>query len=156
MDPLRKELAFQIRGGNAHASFEKAVADLPPEKRGVAPSGIPYSAWQLLEHIRIAQADMLEFCRNPQYKALNWPDDYWPKSPEPPNSGAWNQSAKQTEADREAFIDLISDSKRDLFAKIPWGDGQTLFDEACLILDHNAYHIGELVALRRMLGVWKS
>jgi hypothetical protein len=155
MDAIRKELAFQLRGGNAHVPFDKAVAGLPAEKRGVAPPGMPYSAWQLLEHIRIAQADMLEFCTNPKYKAHHWPEDYWPKSPEPPDAKAWDRSVKQVKADLEAFIKLILDAKRDLNAKIPWGDGQTLFHEACLILDHNSYHLGELVAVRRALGAWE-
>jgi hypothetical protein len=155
MDAIRNELAFQLRGGNAHASFEKAVEGFQTAKQGMVPEGMPYSGWQLLEHIRIAQADMLEFCTNPNYKAPKWPDDYWPKSPEPPDGKAWNRSVKAVGEDLEAFIKLILDPKNDLNKKIPWGDGQTLFHEACLILDHNSYHVGELVALRRVLGVWK-
>jgi hypothetical protein len=155
MDAIRKEIAFQLRGGNAHAPLEKVVAGFPGAKQGIVPEGMPYSGWQLLEHIRMAQADMLEFCTNPKYKALKWPEDYWPKSPKPPNSKSWDISAKQVKTDLESFIKLILDAKKDLTSKIPWGDGQTLFHEACLILDHNSYHLGELVAVRRMLGEWK-
>src|SRR3954471_18119207 len=155
---LLKELTFQLRGGNAHAPFEKVVADFPVKSRGVAPEGMPYSGWQLLEHIRIAQRDMLEFCTNGNgsgYKHKKWPDAYWPTSPEPENQEAWEQSVKQVEEDREEFIAVLTDPKADLFAALPWGDGQTLFHEACLVVDHNAYHLGELVALRRVLGIWK-
>ncbi|HWR17647.1 MAG TPA: DinB family protein [Terriglobales bacterium] len=158
MDKLREELAFQLRKGNAHVPLEEAVKDLPLKAQGTVPKGMPYSAWQLLEHIRLAQRDMLDFCSNEDghYQHKTFPDDYWPASPEPPNSRVWSQSVKQIQSDRDAFIALISDPKRDLFARFPWGTGQTLFHEACLILDHNAYHLGELVAVRRLLGEWKS
>lgn len=155
MDAIRQELGFQLRGGNAHVPFGKVVAGIPADKRGVIAEGLPYSAWQLLEHIRIAQADMLEFCTNPKYAAPRWPENYWPSSPMPPSSAAWDRSVEQVKTDLEAFIKVISDPKKDLFAKISWGDGQTLFHEACLILDHNSYHLGELVAVRRVLGVWE-
>lgn len=156
LDPLRKELVFQLNGGNAHASLKKATDKFPAPQQGIVPAGLPYSAWQLLEHMRLAQADMLEFCTNSKYKEKKWPDDYWPKSPQPPNARAWNASVKAIQADREKFIQLISNPKGDLFAPLPWGDGQTLFHEACLIIDHNAYHIGEIVTVRRILGIWDS
>ena len=154
LDPLRKELIFQLNGGNAHAPLEKAVADMPAKLQGVVPSGLPYSAWQLLEHLRIAQADMLEFCASKNYREKKWPDDYWPQTPAPPTSRAWNASVRQIRSDREQFIKLISSPKADLFAPLAWGEGQTLFHEACLIIDHNAYHLGELVTVRRLLRVW--
>ena len=157
MEKAVKELAFQLRGGNAHAPFDKVVKGVPADKQGVAPKGMPYSLWQLLVHIRLAQRDMLDFCTNQDghYQHKKWPDDYWPKSAEPPSKKAWDDSVRQIEADREAFIEVLSGQKADLFAKLPWGDGQTLFHEACLILDHNAYHLGEMVAVRRVLGVWE-
>ena len=152
-----KELAFQLRGGNAHASFDKVVKDFPEKARGMAPKGMPYSGWQLLEHLRIAQRDILDYCTNQDghYRHRKWPDDYWPKSAEPPTGKAWEESVKKVEADREAFIEVLSATGADLFGKFPWGEGQTLFHEACLILDHNAFHLGEMVAVRRVLGVWE-
>jgi hypothetical protein len=157
-EALVKELAFQLRGGNAHAPLEKVIQDYPSEKRGVVPKGLPYSGWQLLEHIRRAQRDILEFSANQdgRYFHKKWPDNYWPKSPEPPSEEAWDKSVKQIEADREAFIKMISKMQAELFSPFPWGEGQTLFQEACLILDHNAYHLGELVAVRRVLGIWEG
>jgi hypothetical protein len=153
-DKIRKEVVFQLEGGHAHASFDDALGNFPSEKRGVAPEGLPHSAWQQLEHIRIAQADMLEFCTNPNYKELTWPDDYWPKSSEPPNDSAWDSSIQQYKSDLKKFMALISDPKKDLTAAFPWGTGQTLFHEACLIIDHTSYHLGEIVFLRRLLKAW--
>jgi len=154
LDPLRKEIIFQLKGGHAHAPFEQVVAKFPQKLQGVVPQGLPYSAWQLLEHLRLAQVDMLQFCRSKNYKEKRWPDDYWPNSPEPPNARAWDASVRKIKVDRQAFIKLISNAKVDLFAPLPWGDGQTLFHEACLILDHNSYHLGEIVTIRRLLGAW--
>lgn len=153
-DQLREEIAFQLRGGNAHATFEQGVSHFPVKLRGVVPDGLPYSAWQLLEHLRIAQEDILKFTDNTtgNYEAMKWPDDYWPKSPAPAKAAAWDTSIKQVLDDREQFIKLMS--KADLFAPFPWGDGQTLLREANLIIDHNAYHVGELVAVRRLLKAW--
>ena len=156
LDPLRKELAFQLNGGNAHASLEKVVANFPARHQGTTPPGLPFSAWQLLEHIRLAQADMLEFCTNSKYREKRWPDDYWPKSPAPPNAKEWSASIKAIQSDRKKFIELLSDPKADLFTPFSWGDGQTLFHEACLIIDHNSYHLGEIVTLRRLLGIWPN
>ena len=156
LDPVRKELAFQLNGGNAHAPLEKVVASFPAKFRGAVPDGLPYSSCQLLEHIRKAQADMLEFCASSKYKAKKWPDDYWPKSTAPSNSRDWEESIRQIRADRTAFIKLLSDPNADLFAPFSWGDGQNLFHEACLIIDHNSYHLGEIVTIRRLLGIWSS
>jgi hypothetical protein len=156
LDPLRKELVAQLNGGNAHAPLSKVTAKFPAKLQGVVPDGLPYSAWQLLEHMRLALADMLEFSLSKDYREKKWPDDYWPKSAQPPNSRAWEASVKQIQADLAAFIKLISSPKSDLFVPLPWGDGQTLFHEACLIVDHNAYHLGEIVTVRRLLGAWQK
>jgi len=156
LDPLRKELVAQLKGGNAHAPLEKVVGGFPEKLRHITPAGLPYSAWQLLEHMRLAQADMLKFCTNPDYKAPQWPDDYWPKSPTPPSARSWNASVQAIQSDCAKFIKVILNVKADLFAPLPWGDGQTLLHETCLIIDHNAYHLGEIVALRRVLGIWPA
>lgn len=156
VDHVRKELIFQLKGGNAHAKFDDVMKNFPEMLRGTAPEGMPYSAWQLLEHIRIAQDDILRFCRNSDgsYKEMKWPDDYWPKGPAPTSASAWRESIKNYHTDLDEFIKLISDSKADLFEPFPWGDGQTLFREAILLVDHAAYHLGEIVALRRILKSW--
>ncbi len=156
MDEVRKELVFQLRGGNAHAPLDKVVKGFPAEKQGVVPKGLPYSGWQLLEHIRLALEDMVEFSANGDghYKEKKWPEGYWPKSAEPPSKTAWAQSVKKIEAEIEKMVNLVSDPKKDLFKPFPWGDGQTLYREALQIVDHNAYHLGEMVAVRRVLGVW--
>jgi hypothetical protein len=154
MEAIRKELVFQLRGGHAHAPLEKVVKGFPFEKQGMVPKGLPYSGWQLLEHIRLALEDMVEFSASPNYKEKKWPEGYWPKSAEPPNKTAWVDSVKKIEAEIEKFVKLISDPEADLFKPFPWGDGQTLFREAWQIVDHNAYHLGELVAVRRVLGEW--
>ena len=154
MDAIRKELIFQLRGGHAHAPLSKVVEDFPFDKQGITPHGMPYSGWQLLEHIRLALEDMVEFSASSKYKEKRFPEDYWPKSAEPPSKAAWSKSVKKIEAEIEKFVKLISNPKADLFEPFAWGDGQTLFKEACQIVDHNAYHLGELVAVRRILGVW--
>jgi uncharacterized damage-inducible protein DinB len=141
---------------HAHVDFDAAVKDIPPKLRGVQPDGSPYSLWQLLEHIRIAQHDILDFCRNPSYAEKKWPDDYWPKSPAPPSEAAWDESLAAFRRDRTELKQLVADPKLDLFAKIPHGTGQTYLREAFLVADHNAYHIGQLVSLRRQLGIWPS
>jgi hypothetical protein len=122
--------------------------------QGVVPEGLPYSAWQLLEHIRLALADMLEFCLSKDYREKKWPDEYWPESASPPSTRAWETSVRRIKADLAEFIKLISNPKADLFVPMPRGDGQTLLHEACLVIDHNAYHLGEIVTVRRLLGAW--
>ncbi len=157
MDELRKELVFQLRGGHAHAPLEQVIKNMPFEKQGVVPKGMPYSAWQLLEHLRLALEDMVEFSdnRDGHYKEKKWPEDYWPKSAEPSSKKAWEESVKKIEAELEKFEKLISDPKIELFKPFSWGDGQTLAREAMQIVDHNAYHLGELVAVRRAVGAWE-
>jgi hypothetical protein len=154
-EALRKQLSAMLRKSEAHAGFEKAVADFPAGQRGVRPAGSPHSAWELLEHIRLAQEDILEFCASTEYEERKWPDDYWPKSQAPANDEEWNHSIQSVLLDRDAFIALLNDPKRDLHAAFAWGDGQTLLREALLIIDHNAYHVGEIVLLRRLLGIWQ-
>jgi hypothetical protein len=152
---LRKHLLELLDGGHAHATFEKTIADFPEKLRGEVPKGLPHSAWMLLEHMRLAQWDILDFSRNPKYKELNFPDDYWPKSPAPPNAAAWDKSVKSFQNDLAEMKSLVADLKADLFTKIPWGDDQTILREAMLVADHNAHHLGQLIDVRRLLGVWK-
>jgi hypothetical protein len=151
---VREQLAAVLDWRDAHVSFDKAIEGIPVEARGKRPAGLPYSAWQLLEHMRIAQRDILEFCRTPDYQELNWPDDYWPHSPEPPDDAAWDESLRQFREDRVA-MQKIATGADDLMAKIPHGTGQTYLREVLLVADHNAYHVGELVLLRRLLGNWQ-
>jgi uncharacterized damage-inducible protein DinB len=120
------------------------------------PEGLPYSPWQLLEHLRLAQHDILDFCLNPSYEEMNWPDDYWPASPSPPSAAAWDDSVAAYRRDLEAMQRLAGDPKIDLFATIPHGSGQTYLREILLVVDHAAYHIGQIVLVRRSLGNWKS
>lgn len=156
---LRKQLKSLLDGGQAHATFDQAVKDMPSKLQGVVPQGSPYSAWQLLEHIRIAQRDILEFSDNADgsYREMKWPDAYWPKSPEPPSADAWQKSVAKIRSDREAFERLIDSADDEgLIRPFSWGSGQNLLRQALLIADHEAYHVGELVFLRRILGAWKS
>lgn len=153
---LRDHLLELLRGGHAHATFDQAVEGLPAAQRGVALPSAPHTAWQLLEHLRIAQRDILDFSRNEDgsYREKEWPKDYWPETPSPPHDSAWAESVQQFRDDLNEFEQLVQDPQRDLFAKFPWGDGQTLLREAMLIADHNAYHVGQLVLLRRLLSAW--
>jgi hypothetical protein len=154
-DALRQHLLDLLRGRNAHADFDTVVADFPSRLRGVKPPGAPHTAWQLLEHMRTAQWDILEFSRNAKHKSPPWPEGYWPKTEAPPNAAAWNNSLRSFRADLKAMAKLVADKKTDLFAKIPHGSGQTILREALLIADHNSYHLGQMVLLRRLLGTWK-
>ncbi len=151
---LTEELLKLINGGGAHATLEDALADIPPTAIGERPYGLPYSIWQLAEHIRIAQWDMLEFSKDGSHQSPKWPDDYWPKEAAPADPEAWNQTLVQIGKDKEEFISLIQQG--DLFVKIPHGQGQTLLREALQVADHNAYHTAEIIVLRRLLGCWKS
>jgi len=153
---LRKQLVELLTGGQAHAKFEEAVADFPLKLRGQKPKGMPHSPWMLLEHLRITQEDILDFSRDPKYVAPKWPEGYWPKTVAPPSSTAWNKSIAAFHKDMKSMQALVLNSKTDLFVKIPWGDGQTILREALLVADHNAYHIAQLVDVRRMLGTWKG
>jgi len=151
---LREHLLELLAGGSAHAKFDDAVKDFPPKLRGAKPANFPHSPWMLLEHLRIAQWDILEFSRNPKYKSMKWPEDYWPKTEAPPTEKSWDESVKQFRKDLKAMQALVKDPKTDLFAPIKWGDGQTILREALLVADHNAYHTAQLVDVRRLLGAW--
>ena len=151
---MRTQLAKALDWGEAHADFDAAVKDFPPALRGRRLEALPYSAWQILEHLRIAQHDILDFSRNPTYKEMKWPDDYWPASPEPPDDKAWDKSVAAFRRDRRAVQKMAADPKVRLDKRIPHGTGQTYLREILLVLDHNAYHVGELVMLRRLLGAW--
>ena len=153
---LRQHLIDLLKGGNAHARFDDAIENFPARLHGTKPPNFPHSAWMLLEHLRIAQWDILEFSRNPKHKSPKWPEGYWPKNAAPPSESAWTKSVERFRADLKAMQDLVADSKTDLFAKIPWGDGQTILREALLTADHNAYHIAQLVDVRRFLGAWEG
>jgi hypothetical protein len=151
---LREHLLYLLGGGGAHVSFDKAVVELPARMRGAKAKNAPYTAWQLIEHMRIAQWDILEFSRNPKHVSPDWPGGYWPKSAAPPNPKAWARSISRFRVDLKAMQKLVRSPATDLYARIPHGEGQTVLREALLVADHNAYHIGELVLLRRLLGAW--
>jgi len=159
-DPYRKQIRehviYLLNGGGAHVRFDDVVKDLPEELRGVKPRGFPHSAWMLLEHLRLAQWDILEFSRNSRHKSPEWPKGYWPESEAPPSAAAWNKSIQQFRKDLKLLQDVVANPKTDLYARIPWGDGQTILRETLLVADHNAYHLGQFVDLRRLLGAWKE
>lgn len=152
---LRQQLAKALDWREAHADLATAVADFPVDQRGEVPENLPHSAWQLLEHVRIALWDIVEFCRNSHHKSPPWPEGYWPKKPAPPSAEDWDRSVERIHEHIETMRKLISDPKRDLLAPLPGGSGQTLLREALLIADHNAYHLGQLVLVRRALGEWE-
>ena len=151
---LREHVLYLLEGGGAHAKFDEIVAGIPPKLFGQKPGKLAHSLWMLMEHLRITQWDILEFSRNPKYQSIKWPEGYWPKTEAPPNASAWNASIKQFRQDLKAMQDLVKDPGTDLFAKIPWGDGQTVLREALLLADHNAYHLGQMLDARRLLGAW--
>jgi DinB superfamily len=153
---LRQNLVYLIAGGGAHAKFEDVIKDLPLKLRGAKPANFPHSPWMLLEHLRIAQWDILEFSRNAKHKSPEWPRGYWPKAEAPRTASDWNKSIQQFRGDQKEMQALVENPKTDLFAKIPWGDGQTILREALLVADHNAYHLAQIVDVRRLLGAWKD
>lgn len=155
-EALRAQLARLLVWGDAHATYEKAVGDLAPELRGALPEGAAHSAWQLIEHLRLTQLDILEFCRNPQYQEPDWPADYWPIEASPPDDQAWDRSVLAYLRDRDELVRLAQDPEVAPFATIPHGAGQTYLRELLLVADHNAYHIGALILLRRLLGSWTA
>ena len=153
-DALRTHLLKLLDWQDAHASFESAVKDLPPKLRGQQPQGLPHSPWQLVEHLRFTQRDILDFCRDSSYTEPKWPDEYWPASVAPPAPEAWDESVAGFRGDLEAIKQLVQDPGTDLFAEIPHGQGQTYLREVLLVADHNAYHVGQLIAVRRLLNAW--
>jgi len=153
---LREHLLELLRGGKAHAKFEDGIKGMPAKLRGVKPEKYPHSAWMLLEHMRIAQSDILEFSHDAKHVSPKWPEGYWPKADAPASAAEWDESVKRFRGDLKAMEELVANPKSDLFAKIPWGDGQTILREALLVADHNAYHLAQIVDVRRMLGAWEG
>jgi len=151
VDALRRQVVAHIRGGMAYETFEQIIGEFAANMRGVVPIGEERSAWQILGHMHITLADILEFSTNPNYKEMNWPDDYWPLEAEPPATDSWENAIDAYLKDRGTLEDLVVDPTCDLFAPFSWGDGQTLLREALLAADHQSYHLGELVMLRRLL-----
>lgn len=156
MDALRSQVVGLLDWQDAHVGFDAATAGIPWEQLGVPPSDLPYSPWQLVEHMRLTQGDILEFCRNPNYEEPSWPEAYWPADPRPPSVKAWEASLEAFRSDRRALQALARDSSLDLFDAIPHGAGQTYLRELLLAADHAAYHVGQLVAVRRLLGSWEA
>jgi hypothetical protein len=153
---LREHIVNLLSGRGAHADWKAAFSGIPPKLRGVRPEGIPYSAWELLEHMRIAQWDILEFSRDPKHVSPDWPAGCWPGTQGPPNAKAWEKSLKLFARNLAEMKKLVASPTTDLFAKIPHGTGQTILREALLVADHNAYHLGQVILLRRRLGAWKQ
>ena len=151
---LREHLVYLLKGGGAHVHFTDAVEGFPVRKRGTYVKGLPHTGWQLLEHARLAQWDILEFSRNPKHVSPEFPEGYWPKTPGPPNEAAWGKSIQQFQSDLGEMIRLVKNPRTDLYQRISHGQRQTLLREALLLADHNSYHLGQLVYLRRALGSW--
>jgi uncharacterized damage-inducible protein DinB len=154
-DQLRAFLADMLVWQQAHASFDSAIGGLPAALRGKRPEGAAHSVWELVEHLRLAQRDILDFCIDPDYREQNWPDAYWPPTPAPPSASAWRKTVEQYHADVAQFQRLVGDPDFDLFATVPWGSGQTHIREVMLVFDHAAYHVGQIVLVRQLLGAWK-
>jgi hypothetical protein len=151
--PLRDHLLYLLKDGGAHASFDDAMGDWPVQLAGVKVANFPHTAWMLLEHMRLAQQDILEFSRNSKHVSPKWPEGYWPASEAPPNEKIWTAAMAAFRKDLQAMERLVSDRKVDLYARIAWGDGQTILREALLLADHNSYHLGQLVMLRKSIGI---
>ncbi|MGA9526606.1 MAG: DinB family protein [Terriglobales bacterium] len=151
--PLREHLLYLLRDGGAHADFDHAIGDWPVQLAGAKVANFPHTAWMLLEHMRIAQWDILEFSRNPRHKSPPWPEGYWPETEMPPSEKAWLNSIGAYKKDLHSMEQLVADPRTSLYAKLPWGDGQTILREALLLADHNSYHLGQLVMLRKCIGI---
>ena len=151
---LREHLLNLLSGKGAHIDWKESFRGVPPKMRGVRPAGLPYSLWELLEHMRIAQWDILEFSRDVKHVSPEWPKGYWPATSAPGKTTAWDNSLKTFSRDLEAMKKLVANPKTDLFARIPHGDGQTILREALLVADHNSYHLGQVLTVRRILGIW--
>jgi DinB superfamily len=154
--PLRDQLCKALDWGEAHVGWKAALSDVPAKERGTKPAGSPHSLWDLLEHVRIAQWDILEFSRNPKHVSPDFPAGYWPARSAPPNEAAWRKSVDALQSDTAEMQKLVADPQTDLLAPIPHGSGQTILRQALLLADHNAYHLGQFVMLRRLLGSWKD
>lgn len=152
---LKKHVVDLLRSNSAHSGFDDIVKGIPAEVRGKRPRGLPHSPWEIVEHIRIGQWDILEYSRNRNHKSPKWPDEFWPPTPAPPSAAAWNKSLRGFRDDLDSMCALVSDPKTDLLAPIEWGDGHTILREALLAADHNSHHLGQLIEIRRLLGAWK-
>jgi hypothetical protein len=150
---LREQLLELLSGGEAHTDFDSAIGDWPVQLAGAKVANFPHTAWMLLEHMRIAQWDILEFSRNPKHVSPKWPEGYWPVSEAPENEKAWTTAVGEFEKDLRTMEQLVANPRSDLYAKLAWGDGQTLLREALLLADHNSYHLGQLVMLRKCMGI---
>ena len=153
---LRQHLLYVLKGGGAHAKFDDVIAQVPAKLRGAKAAGLPHTPWMLLEHMRIAQWDILEFSRHAKHESPKWPEGYWPLLEAPASADAWSQSVKGFQKDLKAMESLVETPKTALFAKLPWGDGQTILREALLVADHNAYHLAQIVDVLRVLGAWEG
>jgi hypothetical protein len=156
-DPIqvvREHVLYLLRGGGAHLDFDKAIEGVPEKLRGAKVARLPHTPWRLLEHLRIAQWDILEFCRNPMHESPPFPEGYWPKGDAPPDAAAWDRSTAGFRADLQAMQALVANPATDLYTPLAHGQGQTILREALLVADHNAYHLGQLVVVRRLLGAW--
>jgi DinB superfamily len=153
---LRQHLTYLLKGGGAHATFDDVIGGIPAKLRGQKPAGMAHSPWMLLEHLRLAQWDILGFSRNRKHVSPDFPHGYWPVTDAPPSAAAWSASITSFHKDLKSMQNLVANQKTDLYARIPWGSGQTLLREALLMADHNAYHLGQLVDLRRLLGAWSE
>lgn len=151
-----QQLIALLTKANAHATFNDAIKNIPFEDLGKKPNNLPYSIWQITEHIRITQKDILEFSTNKNYKELDWPNDYWPKEAAPKNEASWKKCIDEIQKDLDEFIQLLNDENADLYTPFEHGNGQNLLREALLIADHTSYHTGEIIVIRRVLGNWKS
>ena len=152
---LRDHLLELLKGGHGHATFDKSIEGLPANLRGAKAPGLPHTVWQLVEHLRIAQWDILEFSRDKNHVSPDWPKGYWPETTSPPDDAAWEKSVESFRKDLQAMQDLVANPKTDLYAKLPWGDGQTVLREAMLTADHNAYLVAQIVSVRQVLGAWE-
>ena len=150
---LHERLVEMLDGGWAHARFDRVVKDWPAELRGRKPDGAAHTPWEVLEHLRLCQWDILEFSRDPHHKSPSFPDGYWPETAEPPLPESWDRSIAQFKLDLDAMKALLAEPEVDLLARLPWGDGQDLAREAMVLADHNSYHLGELMLLRRLQGI---
>ena len=153
---LREHVLYLLKGGGAHLKFEQAIADLPEDLKGAKIKDVSHTPWRLLEHLRICQWDILEFSRNSEHVSPDFPEGYWPEGDAPPDAESWDKSVQAFRADLQAMLDLVAALDTDLYARIPHGDGQTILRQALLVADHNAYHLGQLVFLRRCLGAWED
>jgi uncharacterized damage-inducible protein DinB len=153
---LREQLTYLLQGGNAHLSFSDALGHLPLEKAGLRPPGAPHSVWELLEHMRIAQEDILRFSQTAEYVSPKWPEGYWPPSTAPAGAKDWKHAIRCFEDDLAEFVAMVLDPEQDLYHVFPWGDGQNLLREALVLADHNSYHLGQIVLVRQLLGAWRA